>query len=270
MTIARRTLACSCLLFATGIAGTVHAVGTGGRIPKDLASTSGTLTSDIVIATSARVATGNSVTVNLLGAQHDWSGDLIVTLSYIVGQGHTTSVDILNRVGTDLNHLYGSAADFGDGTGAGDNYFFNTDYPGDLGATTGHLGDADVIPGVTNDSINGGQYFPSSVGGAKTNLSYVFAGADLAVDCDGLDDGQRPEPARIQAIDLAASGCLGNSSRVRLTGRRPAAWVGVIPHAGYPRSSRLCAGNRCKCQYEKQHRQQVQAEPQIFRLCAGI
>ena len=41
-------------------------------------------------------------------------------------------------------------------------------------------GDADSLPGVSTDTINNGQYFPSTTGGAKTNLSYAFAGLPLS------------------------------------------------------------------------------------------
>ena len=185
---ARLVVAGSFCLAAT--AATAHGVGTGGTIPTDLAATSGTLTSDIVISTTGTVASGNAVTVNLLGLQHDWAGDLVVTLSYLDAQGNTVrSVDLINRVGLNSGHTFGTAADFGDGRGVGDNYLFNTGYPGDIWANaacsdppgcTTPLGDADVIPGQTNDAANGGRYFSSTTGGARSNLSSFFTGLDVS------------------------------------------------------------------------------------------
>src|SRR5260370_706407 len=154
-----------------------------------MAMESGELESDTKISTRGKVASGNVVTVDLIGLQHDWAGDLVITLSYIPDQGSPVTVDLINRIGQDVNHAFGAAADFGDGTSAGDNYFFNTDYPGNIWTTaacsdppacTTPFGDADVIPGQTNDTTNGGRYFSSTTGGAKTQLSYAFAGLDVS------------------------------------------------------------------------------------------
>jgi subtilisin-like proprotein convertase family protein len=165
------------------MAGTAHGVAAGGRIPPDpntTGATSGTLTSDIVIPNAGKVAAGNAITVNLLGLQHDWAGDLIVTLSYVDAQGHTVlSRDLINRIGQSTGN-FGAAADFGTGNGTGDNYLFNTDYASNIWSNAGPLGDADAIPGQTNDVTNGGKYFSSTVAGVKTQLSYDFAGLDVS------------------------------------------------------------------------------------------
>ena len=134
--------------------------------------------------------TGNAVTVNLLGLQHDFAGDLQISLSYINAQGTTVqSVDVLNRIGTSISSPWGTAADFGNDQGAGDNYLFNSDYPGNIWTTaacsdppacTTPYGDADSLPGVSTDSINRGQYFTSTTGGTKTNLSYAFTGLSVS------------------------------------------------------------------------------------------
>jgi subtilisin-like proprotein convertase family protein len=172
------------------LAGTAHGTAGGGHIPAGAFTTSGTVTSDIVLTDAGKVAAGNAVTVNLLGLQHDFAGDLRITLSYIDSNGATVqSVDVLNRIGATAANPYGSAADFGDGQGSGDNYQFNTDYSGDIWATaacsnppacTTPYGDADPIPGVSTDTIYNGQYFSSTTGGAKTNLSYAFSGLNVS------------------------------------------------------------------------------------------
>ena len=94
----------------------------------------------------------------------------------------------MNRIGATTTNTYGTAADFGNNQGNGDNYIFNTDYAGkiwsaaacaDPPACTEPLGDADSIPGVSTDTVNKGQYFTSTTSGAKTNLSYAFTGLSL-------------------------------------------------------------------------------------------
>jgi hypothetical protein len=184
-----------------GMAGTSHGTAVGGPIPAGAFVTSGVVTSDIVLTDPGYVASGNAVTVNLLGLQHDFAGDLQITLSYIDANGNTVqSVDLINRIGATSANPYGTSADFGDDDDSGDNYQFNTDYSGNLWTVancsdppncTTPYGDADSLPGVSTDTINNGQYFPSTSGGAKTNLSYAFAGlplsgGDMASDDQGL------------------------------------------------------------------------------------
>ena len=161
------------------LAGTAYGTAAGGPIPSGAFVTSGVVTSDIVLNAPGYVATGNAVTVNLLGLQHDFASDLQITLSYIDSKGNTVqSVDLLNRIGATAANPYGTAADFGADNGTGDNYQFNTDYPGNLWTVancadppncTEPYGDADSLPGVSTDTINNGQYFTSTTGGAKTN-----------------------------------------------------------------------------------------------------
>ena len=180
----------TCLAAGLGFAGTAHGTGSGGAIPTGAFVTAGTVTSDIVLSDSGVVANGNAVTVNLLGLQHDFAGDLQITLSYIDSKSSVVqSVDILNRIGSTTANPYGTSADFGNNQGAGDNYQFNTDYAGNIWATaacsdppacTTPYGDADSIPGVSTDTINNGQYFTSTVGGAKTQLSYAFTGLSVS------------------------------------------------------------------------------------------
>jgi subtilisin-like proprotein convertase family protein len=177
------------ILPALGLAGTAHGTGSGGPIPSGAFVTSGAVTSDIVLTDTGKVAAGNAVTVNLLGLQHDFAGDLRITLSYIDSTGATVqSVDLVNRVGASNANPSGTAADFGNGQGSGDNYQFNSDYTGDIWAAaacsdppacTTPFGDADSIPGVSTDTIHNGQYFSSTTGGAKTNLSYAFSGLNV-------------------------------------------------------------------------------------------
>jgi hypothetical protein len=173
------------------IAGTtVQGTGTGGPIPSGAFVTSGVVTSDIVLSAPGYVAQGNAVTVTLLGLQHDFSGDLHITLSYINSSGTTLqSVDLINRLGATSANPYGTAADFGNDQGVGDNYLFNTDYTGNIWAVaacadppncTEPYGDADSIPGVSTDTVNFGQYFTSTTAGAKTNLSYSFTGFSVS------------------------------------------------------------------------------------------
>ena len=186
------------------MADTAHGVAAGGSIPAGAFATSGTVTSDIVLTTSGRVASGNAVTVNLLGLQHDFAGDLQITLSYIDSNGNTVqSVDLVNRIGVTSGNPYGTAADFGDNNGSGDNYQFNTDYTGNIWtvaacsdppACTTPFGDADSIPGVSTDTINNGQYFTSTTGGAKTNLSYAFAGLSVSGGTWRLTITDRADP----------------------------------------------------------------------------
>src|SRR5260370_42251469 len=107
----------------------------------------------------------------MLVMQHDWAGDLVITLSYVDAQGRTSlSRDLINRIGQNSGN-FGAAADFRIGNGAGDNYLFNSDYPGNIWSSAAPLGDADAIPGQTNDVVNGGRYFPATVAGVKTQLS---------------------------------------------------------------------------------------------------
>jgi len=171
--------------------GTTQGTGTGGPIPAGApATTSGTVTSDIALSAPGTVASGNAVTVTLLGLQHDFAGDLQINLSYISSSGITLqSVDIVNRIGTTTANPYGTSADFGNNQGNGDNYIFNTDYSGNIWnvancsdppVCTTPYGDADSIPGVSTDTINNGQYFTSTTGGTKTNLSYAFAGISVS------------------------------------------------------------------------------------------
>ena len=178
------------LLPAFSFAGTTQGTGPGGPIPAGAFVTAGVVTSDIVLTGSGYVASGNAVTVTLFGLQHDYAGDLQITLSYINSSGVTLqSVDVLNRIGASTTNAYGTAADFGNNQGNGDNYQFNTDYPGNIWtaaacadppACTEPLGDADSIPGVSTDTINNGQYFTSTTGGTKTNLSYAFTGFSVS------------------------------------------------------------------------------------------
>ena len=172
-------------------ADTAHGTAAGGPIPAGAFATSGVVTSAILLSNSGVVATGNAVTVNILGLQHDFAGDLQITLSYINSSGVTVqSVDIANRIGVTSSNPYGTAADFGNDQANGDNYQFNSDDPGNIWAVaacsdppacTTPYGDADSIPGVSTDTVNNGQYFTSTTGGTKTNLSYAFAG--LSVSC---------------------------------------------------------------------------------------
>ena len=168
----------------------MQGVGTGGPIPNGAFATSGTVTSDIVLNSSGYVASGNAVTVTLLGLQHDFAGDLQINLSYIDSNNNTVqTVNILNRLGSSSSTPYGTAADFGNHHLNGDNYQFNSDYAGNMWSTvacadppacTTPYADADSIPGVSTDTVNDGQYFPSTVGGAKTNLSYAFSGLSVS------------------------------------------------------------------------------------------
>src|SRR5260370_37307631 len=110
----------------------------------------------------------------MLVMQHDWAGDLVITLSYVDAQGRTIlSRDLINRIGQSSGN-FGAAADFGTGNGTGDNYLFNTDYAGNIWSNAAPLGDADAIPGQTNDATHGGKYFSSTVAAAKTQLSSDF------------------------------------------------------------------------------------------------
>ena len=168
---------------------TVQGTGVGGPIPSAAFIASGVVTSDIVLTNSGVVAPGNAVTITLLGLQHDFAGDLRITLSYINAQGSTLqSVDLLNRIGSSASNPYGTSADFGNNQGVGDNYQFNSDYPGNIWTTaacsdppacTTPYGDADSLPGVST-TANNGQYFTSTSGGLKTNLSYAFAGLSVS------------------------------------------------------------------------------------------
>ncbi len=47
-------------------------------------------------------------------------------------------------------------------------------------ACTTPYGDADSLPGVSTDTVNNGQYFTSTTGGTKTNLSYAFTGMSVS------------------------------------------------------------------------------------------
>ncbi len=171
-------------------AGTAQGSGSGGPIPAGLLATSGVVTSNIVLSNSGYVAPGNAITVTLLGLQHDFAGDLQITLSYINSSSATLqSVDLVNRIGVTSTNLYGTAADFGNNLGNGDNYVFNSDYAGNIWTAANcadpptcsePLGDADSIPGVSTDTVNFGQYFTSTAGGTKTNLSYAFAGMSVS------------------------------------------------------------------------------------------
>ena len=170
-------------------AGTTQGSGAGSAIPADPSATSGVVTSDIVLTGGGYVATGNAITVTLLGLQHDFAGDLHITLSYIVGGKAIQTVDVLNRIGATTANPYGTSADFGNDQGGGDNYQFNTDYAGNIWAVaacsdspacTEPYGDADSLPGVSTDKINKGQYFTSTTGGARTNLSYAFSGMSVS------------------------------------------------------------------------------------------
>ncbi len=123
------------------------------------------------------------MTVILKGLQHDWSGDLIATLSYVDFQGTTLrAANLFYRIGQAGNQPNGAWTAFGVAGPAGDNYSFNTDFPGNISSVASALGFADVIPGARSASANAGQYFTSDAGGAKNNLSYAFAGLDI---CSG-------------------------------------------------------------------------------------
>ena len=170
------------LSFITSVyAGSVSAFGTGGPIPPNAPLVScGILISDIAIPAGGIVASGNAVTVILKGLQHDWSGDLIATLSYVDTKGTTrASANLFYRVGETSNNTDGSWTQFGAPGPTGDNYLFNTDFPGNIWSVAAALGSADFIPGLQTDALNGGKYFTTDAGGVKNNLSYAFAGLFL-------------------------------------------------------------------------------------------
>lgn len=163
-------------------ADTVIGIGSGGAIPPGAPlAASGTFTSDAVLTSGGTVASGNAVTVILKGLQHGWSGDLAATLSYVDSQGNVLqSGNLFYRIGQSPNQPEGFWAEFGAPGPTGDNYLFNTDFPGNLPAIAAALGFADFIPGQQTDTVYGGQYFTSDAAGVKNNLSYAFAGLSLA------------------------------------------------------------------------------------------
>ena len=60
-----------------------------------------------------------------------------------------------------------------------------------------------------------------------------------SVDGDGLRNRYGSETAGIEDVDFTAGRCLGNSAGKRLAGRRAAARIGIVAHAGNPGSGRL-------------------------------
>ena len=62
------------------------------------------------------------------------------------------------------------------------------------------------------------------------------------VDGDRLGDRHGAKAARIEAIDLAAGGGLGNGAGERLARGGAAARIGVVADAGNPGAGRLSAG----------------------------
>ena len=171
----------SCLA-ACASADTATGTGNGGAIPPGAPlAASGTFTSDAILNAGGTVASGNAVTVILKGLQHGWSGDLTATLSYIDSQGNTIqSANLFYRLSQTSNQPEGSWAGFGAPGPTGDNYLFNSDFPGGISALATGLGFAESIPGQQTDAINGGQYFTSDAGGVKNGLSYAFAGLNIA------------------------------------------------------------------------------------------
>jgi hypothetical protein len=220
-----------------GVASTTQGTGNGGPIPSSVTATSGVVTSDIVLSDPSYVAAGNAITVTLLGLQHDFSGDLQITLSYVSSTGATLqSVDVINRLGATSANPYGSAADFGNNQGLGDNYQFNTDYPGNIWSVAAcadtptcsePYGDADSIPGVSTDKINKGQYFTSTTGGTKTNLSYAFAGMSVS--------GGTWRLTITDAADSNAGSFIGWQISIATTATAPAATISAV--AGTPQSA---------------------------------
>jgi hypothetical protein len=183
----RRAVRVACFLYLMAAAGllcgqTAVGTGNGGNIPVNApVAKSGTFTSDAVMHGAGTVAAGNAITVTLKGLEHDWSGDLIATLSYLDAQGNVAaSANLFYRIGQGSGRMAGSWAAFGTPTLTGDNYTFNSDAAANIWNAAATLGYADFIPGQQTDTVNNGQYFSTDSGGAKNNLSYAFAGLDIA------------------------------------------------------------------------------------------
>src|SRR5437016_5783646 len=66
----------------------------------------------------------------------------------------------------------------------------------------------------------------------------------FALDGDRLGDGHGTEAARIQAVDLAAGGGLGDGAREGLAGRRAAARIEVVADTRDPGSCLRLRGRR--------------------------
>jgi len=179
-------LACSLAVLAATApittAGTVVGIGNGGNIPANAPiASAGDFTSDIVIPAGGIVAPGNAVTVILKGLNHGWSGDLIATLSYIDSEGNTIcSANLFSRPARTSDRPSGAWAQFGAAGPTGDNYWFNSDFTGDLSAVASTLGFADFIPGEQGDPNNYGRFFTTDAGTVKNSFSYSFTGLDVS------------------------------------------------------------------------------------------
>ncbi len=179
--LARLALLCFASMPLICEGGTVSGFGSGGSIPPGAPlSASGQLTSNIVISAQGYVTSGNAVTVILKGLQHDWSGDLIAILSYINPQGGVVaSANLFYRIGKSSSEPDGAWAQFGAPGSVGDNYLFNSGYPGNIWSVAAALGSADVVPGLQTDTVNGGQYFTTDAHGVQNTLSSGFTGLNI-------------------------------------------------------------------------------------------
>ena len=146
----------------------------------------GVLQCSLLVTDSGAIGGGNAVTVSLLGLAHEASGDLIVQVSHYADAADTILIGspeyVVYRIGkasTDPTD-FGYSAQFGDCTaGTGDNYSFNSGFPGDLWGTAAPLGSADCIPGVASGFTAGyGTTGPFS--GVANSFSSGFAGQSMA------------------------------------------------------------------------------------------
>lgn len=152
--------------------------GSGAIVP-------GVLSCSLPVTELGTIGPGNAVTVSLLGLAHEASGDLIVEITHFLDAGETipdgAAQYLFYRIGktSDDPSDFGYDAQFGDPFGTGDNYSFNSGFPGDLWGAAAAAGAANYIPGVAS-GVTAGYWTTGPYSGAATSFSSQFASQSLA------------------------------------------------------------------------------------------
>lgn len=145
----------------------------------------GVLSCSLLVTGLGTVGAGNAFTVSLLGLAHEASGDLAVAIAHFSDAGETilegSPQYVFYRIGkTSADPLdFGYSAQFGNPSGTGDNYSFNSAFTGDLWGAAAPLGAADFIPGVAS-GFTAGYWTTGPFSGAATSFSSQFAGQSVA------------------------------------------------------------------------------------------
>jgi hypothetical protein len=159
--------------------------GTGlANIPDASGSTPGSLSCVIPIFDPGTIGAGDQVTLSLIGLQHEAAADLEVTLTHFSDLAQTILFGLpqlaFSRIGKQSNDPldFGYLPQFGDATGTGDNYHFNSSFAGDLWTTASFLSETQQILGEAQGE---GQYWTTSAfSGSPNSFSSAFAGQLLA------------------------------------------------------------------------------------------